>query len=158
MLKAGYEQLVKSGAGVSPVVWGQPTADKPRYFVVGDEPCPMDHVMRRPFSGGMADIAMRVEKTMREKDGKDAGAFYYTYLVKCNLPVDALTEEDLMEKWLVALQYEYALSGCKDVICVGGLSRMIAGLIPILPEVLAIPKPKTWLEKAKSLIPHIEFA
>lgn len=134
---AVLNEFVKAGSkGNSDVIHGKALGPKPRYFLVGDEPVVKDYITGAPFSGGLNQILVNAFETLRAKYGAEPKDCYTTYLVKTTFRKGELSERDIEDYWLPALQVEYQASGCDTVVCLGPKARQFSGRIGIRPAVL----------------------
>ncbi len=140
--QALLQELVrKASHGNTDIIWGKALGPSPRYFIVGDQPIPKDYIVGAPFSGGLQPILTKALITLGEKFGTKPEECYITYVVKTTLQPQYLTEEAVLEEWLPALQVEFQLSGCKEVVCIGKFSRLIAALVSQKPQAMGSYKP-----------------
>lgn len=131
------EYLVRTAArGREPIVWGKALGPSPKFFVVGDEPVAHDFVTGEPFSGQLSEILASTLQTLEAKYGARPEDCYITYFVKVKFLPGDLTEDMFIKEWLPALQLEFALSGCSDVVALTPAVQHFAGHIPNAPASL----------------------
>lgn len=134
---AVMNELIKAGSkGNTDIIYGKALGKSPRYFLVGDEPVVKDYITRSPFSGGLNQILVSAFETLRGKYGAKPEDCYTTYLVKTTFQKGTLSEKDIEDYWLPALQVEYQASGCDTVVCLGAVARQYSGRIGVRPAVL----------------------
>lgn len=135
--QAMINDLLKAGSkGNTDFIHGKALGPKPRYFLVGDEPVVKDYITGAPFSGGLNQILVSAFETLRAKYGAKPEDCYTTYLIKTTFPKNQLSEKDIEDYWLPALQVEYQASGCDTVVCLGPKARQFSGRIGVRPAVL----------------------
>lgn len=125
------QMTVAAARGHHPIVLGAALGGRPKFFIVGDEPVPHDFITGKPFSGALSEVLSRVVDSLMAKYQCIREQLYITYLVKVHF--ENLTEKQLTEEWLPAIQLEYALSGCEYVVPIGDGARQLAGHIARTP-------------------------
>lgn len=149
-LLTAHTRLVELAAGDHEYIPGHSLGKKPKFFILGDEPVQADYVTKVPFSGPLTDVLVAAIRSLRPKyPGAKREDCHITYVVKSTFEEGELSEKDVLDKWLPALQLEYYLSGCELVVAVGRMSRVLAGQVAVRPPMLDNYKP-TIIERVKT--------